>query len=400
MQEGTTWPERFRPKSIAEVVGNRPAIKTILQWMESWKRGNPTKKAILLVGPPGVGKTASVMAISHEFNIEIVEFNASDKRSKAYIENQVWMAATQHTLDDRMRLILLDEVDGLSGTSDRGGAGAISKIIDQAVHPILMTANDPDSPRLKKISKKAIVVKFNPLKQEDMLIVLEKIIQTTEYTVEKKDLEKIIQQSGGDLRAAISDLQTFVEGERDIQTNIQRDILRNIEETLQRLFMTTDSTIARKVISEADIRYEDLLLWLEENIHLHLRSSDELVMGLEALSLADVTLGRIMSGQNWKLLSYFYDMITNGITASRHKTPYRKVSYSRPSWPLLLWRGGRRSNKKAELSHRLSGATGVSSQRVWRTHIETIERIVSLNPVALTEFASWLKVKRSVFGRK
>ncbi|MBD3405581.1 MAG: replication factor C large subunit [Candidatus Lokiarchaeota archaeon] len=398
MIDGMPWPERFRPKSISEVVGNRHAMKTILGWIETWKNGIPKKKGLLLVGPPGVGKTASVIAIASEFDVELVEFNASDKRNKAHIENQVWIAATQHTLDDRMRIILLDEVDGLSGTSDRGGAGAISKVIDQAVHPIIMTANDPDSSRLKKITKKSLVIEFSFLEKEDVKIVLQRILTEVAKEVAESDLEQIIQQSGGDLRAAIADLQTFIEGSKNLTRSYSRDTQRNITETLQRMFMTTEISTAKRIISEGDIGFEDLLLWLEENIHLHLRDTVELEMGLEALSLADLTLGRIMQKQSWKLLSYFYDLIANGITSSRYKTPYRKVSYSRPSWPLTMWKGGRRSNKKKKLYKQIGNKSGVSNQRVWKTHAEAIDRIIKKNPKMLSEFATWLKVKRSVFG--
>ena len=151
--EDLPWPEKHRPSSIDQIEGNSDQIRTIKTWILSWKNKLPDKRAVLLVGPPGTGKTASIGALANDLDMEIVEFNSSDKRNKGSIETLVWRAASQQTLDGRPRIILLDEVDGLSGTSDRGGVGAIIKVIKSSVHPIMMTANDPDSPRLKDLYK-------------------------------------------------------------------------------------------------------------------------------------------------------------------------------------------------------------------------------------------------------
>jgi replication factor C large subunit len=129
-EDDLPWPELHRPTSRNQLVGNMESIEQLIQWLKRWKGSIPRNKAALLVGPPGTGKTATVGAISHDMDMELVEFNASDKRNKGAIETLVWRAATQQTLDGRMRVILLDEVDGLSGTSDRGEVQAIMIILE------------------------------------------------------------------------------------------------------------------------------------------------------------------------------------------------------------------------------------------------------------------------------
>ena len=212
IRESLPWPELYRPKSSSELVGNRDAIQGLKDWIQSWTKKPPRKRAALLIGPPGVGKTASVGAITHDFGAELVEFNASDKRSKGIIETQVWKAATQQTLDGRMRIILLDEVDGLSGTSDRGGVGAILKIIAIAVHPIVMTANDPESRRLKDLVKSCQVFNFHPIEHDDILEILVRIASDQGGAVNSELLDNIVKNSAGDLRAAIADLETLIKG--------------------------------------------------------------------------------------------------------------------------------------------------------------------------------------------
>jgi replication factor C large subunit len=395
------WPELYRPKSSSELTGNQDAIQGLTSWIQSWIKKPPKRRAALLIGPPGIGKTASVGAISHDLNAELVEFNASDKRNKGIIETQVWKAATQQTLDGRMRIILLDEVDGLSGTSDRGGVGAILKVIAVTVHPIVMTANDPESRRLKDLVKNCQIFNFNFIEHSEMLVILDRIISDQGEIVDTELLDNIIERSGGDLRAAIADLECVMKGGLyDEELMTIRDTKRNATETLRRLFMTTDPAAARRIVSESDIDHDQLLLWLEENIHLHLSTPEELEAGFEALSLADLALGRIMLNQNWKLLAYAYDFLSTGVVTSRSETPFRRVEYSMPDWPLLVWRGNMNRDKKSQILSRLSAVSGVSEQRVLRAYLDTIVELVRKNPEIEKVFAEWLGIKTGFLGRK
>ncbi|MHA2358981.1 MAG: replication factor C large subunit [Candidatus Thorarchaeota archaeon] len=401
MNDNLPWSEKYRPKSLSKLVGNPETIKALKAWIESWISGTPSKGAALLIGPPGTGKTASVGAISNDLDMELVEFNSSDKRNKDSIETLVWRAASQMTLDGRNRLILLDEVDGLSGTSDRGGVSAILKVIRDAVHPIVMTANDPNSPRLKDLLKVCQVFSFGLIKNDDMTTVLKYILSENQENVPEEILEEIIENAEGDLRAAVSDLESHIRsGSASHTTVTSRDVRRGVEETLRHLFATNDSKMARRILSESELAHDSLILWLEENLHLHLLTLKELNKGFEGLSLADVSLGRIMRDQNWKLLAYVYDFLATGVAMSRTTTPFRRVVYSQPTWPLLVWQGNRKRNKQSAVRSALATVTGVSKRRVRQTHLDTIHEIIKINPKALKEFIAWLKVDRSSLVQK
>jgi replication factor C large subunit len=396
------WPERYRPRKLDEMVGNPETIRGLKDWIQSWLLKIPSKRAALLIGPPGTGKTASVGALANDLDMELVEFNSSDKRNKDSIETLVWRAVSQQTLDGRSRIILLDEVDGLSGTSDRGGVGAILKVIKDAVHPIVMTANDPDSPRLKDLMKECQVFNFEFIKTDDMEKILKRILSDNKLEVSSELLDEIIEGSGGDLRAAISDLEFQVRSGLTsvVVEPVIRDSKRGTEETLRHLFASSDSKIARRALSESELNYDSMVLWLEENLHLHLLTPEELDEGFEQLSLADLTLGRIMINQNWKLLAYFYDFLSMGVAMSRSETPFRRVKYSQPSWPLLVWQGNRKQDKQSEILESLAMLTGVSKRRVRLTHLDAIFEIIKIDPKSLKNFAAWLNVENSSLVQK
>ena len=400
--ENLPWPEKHRPRKLDGLVGNREAIRALKSWVESWISKIPGKRAALLVGPPGTGKTASVGALANDLDMELVEFNSSDKRNKDSIETLVWRAASQQTLDGRPRLILLDEVDGLSGTSDRGGVGAILKVIKDAVHPIVMTANDPNSPRLKDLMKVCQVHNFEIIENNDIEKILKHILSENNVDVSEEALNEIVEGSGGDLRAAISDLESQVRS-GSVSLVIEpasRDSKKGTEETLRYLFASADSKMARKALSESELNHDSLVLWIEENLHLHLMTPKELSEGFEQLSLADLALGRIMRDQNWKLLAYVYDFLSIGVAMSRSETPFRRVKYSQPSWPLLVWQGNKKRDKQSEILAPLSTLTRVSRRRVRQTHLDTIHEIVKINPKSLNDFATWLNVEKSSLVQK
>ncbi len=115
--------ERYRPHRLDDIVGSPRARTELRSWAAEWNAGRvPARRAVVLAGPPGVGKTTTALALAEENGWSLVEMNASDARNERAIELVAGRASITHTLavsvagGPRARaLILLDEADCLTG---------------------------------------------------------------------------------------------------------------------------------------------------------------------------------------------------------------------------------------------------------------------------------------------
>ena len=83
-----------------------------------------TNTCLFITGKAGTGKTTIAHIIANEFS-EYIELNASDKRSHDLLMTTIGESANTYSLfGNNRKLIIMDEVDGIHGTNDRGGTKA------------------------------------------------------------------------------------------------------------------------------------------------------------------------------------------------------------------------------------------------------------------------------------
>ena len=67
------WTEKYRPKTIKDIVGQNKAVAEILQWLKLWEKKPPSKRALFIQGATGIGKTSAIEAIALHLNFDLFE---------------------------------------------------------------------------------------------------------------------------------------------------------------------------------------------------------------------------------------------------------------------------------------------------------------------------------------
>ncbi len=386
MAKKIPWIIKYRPRKIADVVDQDSAKRDFTLWLKAWLAGKPDKKAALLYGPAGCGKTSLVEAAANEFRLELVEMNASDFRRKQDIERIALTAARQRSLFARGKIILLDEVDGISGMADRGALDAIIELINESRYPVVMTANDPWDPKLRPLRDVSKLIGFNRLSETHVLIVLRRICMAEKLECEEEALKMIAKRSEGDLRSAINDLQAVAEGYGRVTTSLVQALLGyryreyNPFEALRNLFNARYIWQAKSAITQANLDYDTLLEWINENIPKYYSDPEEMWRAFEALSRADVYLGRIKKSGSWDLLSYVFDMAGPGVTFSRKRYRFKFAKFQFPQKIAKLARTKHTREVREGIAKALSRRLLTSRARIKSDVIPFLHVIFMHNP--------------------
>ena len=356
------WTVKYAPKSMADLVGNKSNYLKLHTWLKKYyltkvsARTKDFKLIALLVGPPGIGKTSGIIALSKELKYEIIEFNASDQRNEKIISRLVGRETkTQVNQGYKGKIVLLDEVDGIQGREDRGGLKALMKLAKESVHPIICTANDPQSDKIRSLknSPMTIPLNFNIPSNEEMVTLLQNISEKEGITVSDKLLTVICNNAHGDIRGAVNDLENLSQERKEIPMNaIQalsiRDSEISIGLALEQIFGRAKTLRqAREVTSDLDVDYDMFKQYIMENIPYHSIYPTELMSMFSNAALADLFYGRIMQSQHWKYLKYYLFFLSAGILASKESPP-KLVKARFPSNIMMLSRTKKvRSIKKS-----------------------------------------------------
>ncbi len=301
--------EKYRPKSKSDLIGNEEAVKKVFDFLSNWKPGDKLK-SLLLVGPPGTGKTSSVYAIANDLGYDVVEFNASDTRRKNEINETVLPISKFGSIDGEVkRVILLDEIDGLSGQKDRGAVPAIKKLISDSNYPVLLCANDPESRYVEALAKSAPLVVFTRPDEFTIFDLLESIVEKEKLKVDEITLQIISEMSAGDIRAALNELEAAAVGKDRGYIPAKRDKMRILLDYFNNFFQSKTPEEAKKAWEGAPSDYALILNFLVDLTSSQCKNKHEIANAYRVLAYADLIFTRIIWTQNWGLLRFFFDMI-------------------------------------------------------------------------------------------
>ncbi|PWZ40681.1 Replication factor C subunit 1 [Zea mays] len=324
------WTEKYRPKVPNDIVGNQSMVKQLHDWLKSWdalflhsgqkgkgkkQADSAAKKAVLLSGPPGIGKTTTAKVVSQMLGLQAIEVNASDSRGKAdsKIEKGVGGStsnsikelinnATLNYSDNRLKhpkaVLVMDEVDGMSA-GDRGGVADLIASIKISKIPIICICNDRYSQKLKSLVNYCLMLNFRkPTKQQMgkrlMEIAKKEGIQAQEYmslsqsVVKYDDIKERLNSSSKD-----EDISPFTAVDKLFGFNGGR--LR-MDERMD--FGMSDPDLVPLIIQENYINYRPNTIGKDES---GVKRMNALARAAESIADGDLVNVQIRRYRQWQL---------------------------------------------------------------------------------------------------
>lgn len=326
------WVKKYRPETLEDYRGASNQKKELKEWAENWGSGD---KPVLLHGQAGTGKTSLVEALANDLGLELVETNASDVRTKSALKEELKEATRQASFFGGDKLILIDEVDGMSG-SDRGGIAELKEIISESRFPVIMTANDAYDQKIRPLRNISKQVKLDSVHTNSINAHLKWILEQEGIDYDEGAVKRVARRAGGQMRSAINDLESVALGrekleKQHIETLDQRDSRQEIFDALKIIFKTTDAENARRASDNLDEDAETFMQWVRENIPREYERPEDNEKAYYWISKADLFNGRIRRRMSWSLMKYIYEFSTVGVALSKDEKYPGWTKYQYPS---------------------------------------------------------------------
>jgi replication factor C subunit 2/4 len=207
----TPWIEKYRPTKLSEIVGNERIITNLQSIAKSGNLPN-----LILAGPPGTGKTTSVLALAHEllgenFKKAVIELNASDERGINVVRDKIKRFAQQKIPlpEGRHKIIILDEADSMTPSAQASMRVTISDYSNTT--RFVLACND-SSKIIEAIQSRCTVLRFGKLSAENIKKRVKDVLENENAKCDAKGLQAIIDTCNGDMRYALNNIQSCIVG--------------------------------------------------------------------------------------------------------------------------------------------------------------------------------------------
>jgi replication factor C large subunit len=397
-----SWVIKHKPRSLNQIIGNKETIQKLADWVKAWSKGVPPKRAVFLYGPPGIGKSITVEALANDLGMELVEKNASDYRTEDAVNRFAGLASQFGSLFGGRRIVLLDELDGLIGTADKGGVKAITEVVKAAQCPIILIANSAYEPKFTNLRIYCLLLEFKKPPIGEVAKLLKGICDVEGVQADENALKFIAQRSEGDVRSAVNDLQALAQGKKklgyeDVSWLGYRDRQDTIFNVLKLIIYGKTCASAKQAVNMADIDIDMLFEWIYENIPDHFTDPHDLAQAMDALSTADLYRGRIRATQNWSFTRYVIDYMTAGVAMARQNSKTSGwIPFKFPSRIQMLSRSRSERAMQSSIGQKIKRRCHVSAVRASKEILPYLKIIFKNNVEMAAGLAKWLDLDQEM----
>ena len=346
------WTIKHKPESLDEYRINKKAIEEI--------RGNIHDKPVLVYGQIGAGKTTIIELIAKELDLELVEITNDN------IINAV-TASQSASITGKKKLIYIDNPENIKKIKEVG------KLVSKTRNPLIFETSDPASRRLSTIKKKCKQINIRKPTSASVTKILEQVCEREDILVDKRLLMKIADNSLGDIRSALIDLETIAKQrtkitEEDLGILESRDRKEDIYKALSKILVKKDFNQAIKSTWNLDLQPRDTIMWIDENISRVYSDLEDLYRAFQYLARADSYMGRIHERQYWGFLRYATPLMTAGVNAAR-KGKIKHSYFQFPRYIIEMSKTKKGRGLKKSIGEKLSPTLHASNRIIAEQYI-------------------------------
>lgn len=397
ISESSLWVDKYRPRTLKQIIGQqgeKSVVNKLLKWLSNWHKNQSKKKttkpspwakdddgsyfkAALLSGPPGIGKTTTAHLVSKELGFDIVEFNASDTRSKKLLHAEVsellsnksiygYFHGASKTKPSENHVLIMDEVDGMAGNEDRGGIQELIQLIKNSHIPIICMCNDRNHPKIRSLANYCFDLRVSKPRLEQIRGAMMSICFKEGLKIPADALTEIISAANQDLRQVLHHLSVLSANNKNLSVDEVKFSARNAKkqfklgpwDVLKKVFSAEDHK-SMSIHDKSDLFFHDYNispLFVHENYLSvtpiaskgNINNTLELISKTaDSISMGDIIEKTIRTTNSWNMLPV--QAMFSSVIPGEYMEGYLRNQINFPSW---LGKNSR-ANKFERLSQEL-----------------------------------------------